>query len=224
MSRTLWVTGVSVFALTVLLNTPAAFVARFVPWSAGWQPQGVTGTLWHGRIEQAGVMGPVVWNVRPLAGQLNLSAGFQQQNWQVTLSGWPWAWQAQLTPVASLPTPFSAYRLDGHWQGRLQLFGRGTRCLASDGDIHGQDVAMLSPWTVVLGNADIKVDCSSGTRLLVDIQRDGEHHIQAQVEPTVRRATISGQVEPNASVAPLLLQAGILKAGASQFETVLGQR
>lgn len=224
MSRKLWVLGVAVFVATVALNVPAAFVARFIPWGAGWQPVAVSGTLWHGRMDRLGAVGPLTWRVQPWFGQGTLSAGFQQRLWALNVSGWPWAWQAQLEPVASQMTPATGYLLDGHWQGRLNLNGRGGRCLSSTGDLLGQHVAMLTPWTVVLGSAHLKLECRDGLRLLVDVQREGEHRFEAELDPISRRVKLNGKVEPDAMVTPLLVQAGMLKAGAAQFETVLGGR
>lgn len=224
MSRRLWVLGAVVFTATLLLNIPAAFLARFVPWSPAWQPVAVTGTLWNGRMDRLGALGPLVWRVQPLIGQATLSAGFQQRMWALNISGWPWAWQAQLEPVASQLTPPTGYVLDGHWRGRVQLNGRGAKCLSSAGDLQGQDVALLSPWTVVLGSAHLTFECRDSLRLLVDVQREGEHRFEARLESDTRRVRLSGWVEPDAVVTPLLVQAGMLKPGASQFETVLGKR
>ena len=224
MSRRSWVLGAVVFISTLMLNTPAAFLARFVPWSPAWQPVAVTGTLWNGRMDRLGALGPLVWRVQPWFGQATLSAGFQQRIWELKVSGWPWAWQAQFEPVASQLTPATGYLLDGQWQGRLQLNGRGARCLSSTGDLQGEDVALLSPWTVVLGNAQLKFECRDGLRFLVDVQQKGEHRFEARLEPDKRQLKISGWVEPDAVVTPLLVQAGMLQAGASQLETVLGKR
>lgn len=224
MNRTLWALGIVVFTVTLMFNLPAAFLARFVPWSSGWQPVAVTGTLWNGRMDRLGAVGPLVWRIQPWFGHASLSAGFQQRLWALNVTGWPWAWQAQFEPVASQMTPAAGYLLDGQWQGRLQLNGRGATCLSSTGDVQGQDVALLLPWTVVLGSAHLKFECRNGLRLLVDVQQEGEHRFEARLEPGARRVKLNGWVEPDAAVTPLLVQAGMLKAGASQFETVLGKR
>ena len=51
--------GVLVFALTLLLELPAAFVARQVPWPAQWQPDGVSGSVWQGRATRFASLGPL---------------------------------------------------------------------------------------------------------------------------------------------------------------------
>lgn len=224
MSRKLWMLGALVFALTLVLNMPAAFLVRFVPWAPGWQPQGVAGTLWHGRAERLGSVGPLSWSLRPWMGQGLVSAGFQHQAWELKMQGWPWAWRAELAPAASLVTPATGYVLDGRWQGRLSIQGRGVKCTSSQGDLQGQDLALLSPWMVVLGNAHLAFECRDGLKLLADVRREGEHRFEIGLEPAARRVKVSGQVEPAAMVTPLLVQAGVLESGASQFETVLGKR
>ncbi|MBX8567560.1 type II secretion system protein N [Pseudomonas cichorii] len=224
MSRKLWMLGALVFVLTLLLNMPAAFLARFVPWTPGWQPQGVAGTLWHGRAERLGSVGPVSWSLRPWIGQGLVSAGFQQQVWELKLQGWPWEWTAELAPAGTLVTPATAYVVDGRWQGRLLMQGRGAKCTSGEGNLQGNDLAVLSPWMVVLGNAHLRLECLDGLKLLADIRREGEHRFEIGLEPVTRRMKVSGQVEPTAMVTPLLVQSGMLKAGSSQFETVLGKR
>ncbi|MCV4281430.1 type II secretion system protein N [Pseudomonas capsici] len=224
MSRKSWTLGALVFALTLLLNMPAAFVSRFVAWAPGWQPQGVAGTVWHGRAEQLGSVGPVSWRLRPWMGQSLVSVGFQQQAWELKVQGWPWAWRAELLPAGSLVTPATAYVVDGRWQGRLLMQGRGAQCTSGEGSLQGRDLAVLSPWMVVLGNAHVALECRDGLKLLADVRREGEHRFEIGLEPVNRRMKLSGQVEPTAMVAPLLVQAGLLKAGSSQFETVLGKR
>ncbi|GFM89845.1 hypothetical protein PSCICO_52440 [Pseudomonas cichorii] len=224
MSRKLWMLGTLVFALTLLLNMPAAFMARFIAWAPGWQPQGVAGTLWSGRAERLGSVGPLSWRLQPWIGQGFVSAGFQQRAWELKMQGWPWAWSAELAPAASLITPAAAYAVDGRWQGRLLMQGRGAKCTSSEGSLQGQDLALLSPWMVVLGNAHLKLECRDAMKLLADVQREGEHRFEILLEPAASRMKISGRVEPAALVTPLLVQAGVMKTGASQFETVLGRR
>ena len=224
MTRKLWALGASIFILTLILNVPAALVARLFDWPSGWQPQGVSGTVWSGQAQSVGEIGPLVWRLRPWMGQGELSAGYQQQAWDLTIDGWPWSWRAQLMPGAPLVTPASSYALDGHWQGKLDIRGRGSRCTASEGELSGQDMALLSPWMMVLGNATLRLDCRDGVQLLAEVRREGEHRFDVRLLPFARRASISGQVEPEASVTPLLIQAGMLKAGESRFEKTLGKR
>jgi general secretion pathway protein N len=224
LTRKLWALAVTVFVLTLLLNLPATLIVRWLDWPPGWQPEGVSGTVWSGNAASVGPVGPLIWKLRPWAGQAQFSGGLQQQAWDLSVTGWPWAWQADLLPGEPLVTPAASYTLDGHWTGRLQLRGRGSRCTTSEGELRGQDMALLSPWMMVLGNATLRVDCTDGLQVLAEVQREGEHRFAARLQPFTRRANITGQVEPEASVTPLLIQANLLKAGESRFEKTLGGR
>ncbi len=224
MTRKLWILGASVFILTLLLNLPAAAVARLINWPPGWQPQTVSGTLWDGRVERIGMIGPLAWKLQPWFGMGLLEGGFQQQAWALALNGWPWAWRAELIPGAPLVAPASGYALDGQWQGSVHVQGRGSRCTAGGGELLGQDMALLSPWMMVLGNARLTVECRDSLQLLVDVRREGEHRFEGRMDPFAQRAQISGEVRPEASVTPLLIQSGMLKAGESRFERTLGKR
>ena len=224
MTRKLWILGASVFILTLLLNLPAAAVARLINWSPGWQPQAVSGTLWDGRLERIGVIGPLAWRLQPWFGHARLEGGFQQQAWALAANGWPWAWRAELIPGAPLVAPASGYALDGQWQGSVHVQGRGSRCTAGSGELLGHDMALLSPWMIVLGNARLTVECRNSLQLLVDVRREGEHRFEGRMDPFAQRAQISGEVRPEASVTPLLIQSGMLKTGESRFERTLGKR
>ncbi|WP_122317021.1 general secretion pathway protein GspN [Pseudomonas cichorii] len=224
MKRRLWAVGALVFALTLALNAPAAFLARFVNWAPDWQPQGIQGTLWRGQMQRLGAIGPLRWDIRPWSGQAQVNAGFQQQGWELNAQGWPWAWRAELMPVTGRVTPATGYVLDGRWQGRLLIQGRGATCMSSQGELSGKDLALLSPWMVLLGNAQLRLECRGGLKLLAEVRRDAEHRFEIGLEPAMSRIKLSGQVEPEAMVTPVLVQAGLLKPGASQFETVLGKR
>ncbi|NNA67790.1 general secretion pathway protein GspN [Pseudomonas gessardii] len=219
MSRALILWGVLVFSLTVLLELPAAFVARQLPWPTGWQPSGVAGSLWAGRAARVGALGPVAWKIRPWAAQINL--GFQQRIWELSVHGWPWNWQAQLAPRAVSAWPAPMFVLDGRWEGRLQVDGAGMSCLRAEGQLLGHDLAVLSPWLVNLGDTRIALQCRDGLRLLADVQRPGEHHFK--VEAASQRLQVDGQVEPGAAVTPLLVQARWLQPAAQRFSKVLGK-
>ncbi|MBK3453510.1 MULTISPECIES: general secretion pathway protein GspN [unclassified Pseudomonas] len=219
MSRAVILWGIWVFSLTVLLELPAAFVARQLPWPTGWQPSSVSGSLWTGRAARVGALAPVDWKIRPWAAQVNL--GFQQRIWELSIHGWPWNWQAQMAPraVSALPAPM--FVLDGRWEGRLQVNGAGMSCLRAEGELLGHELALLSPWLVKLGNTRIELQCRGGLRLLANLQLAAEHHFKIQADP--QRLQVDGQVEPGAAVAPLLVQARWLQPAAQSFSKVLGK-
>lgn len=222
MSRGLWGAGALAFALTLLCNLPASWLLRGVDWPPGWQPEQVSGSLWHGRIERLGVVGPLSWQLRPWQRQLQVDADLQQHAWALRVQGWPWDWQARLQPRSAVATARSEYLLDGQWQGALQIDGRGSRCVDSQGELGGQHLAMLAPWSLALGSARITLNCQQGLQLLADIERAGEHRLQARLAPAQQRLQLSGQLQPDAAITPLLVQAGLLKAGAGQFEKRFG--
>lgn len=212
--------AVVVFAVTVLLELPATFVARQVPWPAGWQPSGVSGSVWTGRAERIGALAPVQWHVRPWQARFQL--GFQQRLWGLSIHGWPWNWQAQLAPRAVSAMPAPMFVLDGRWEGQLQVNGSGASCRHTEGELLGHDLAVLSPWLVNLGNTRIQLQCRDGLRLLADLQLAAEHRFK--VEADSQRLQVDGQVEPGAAVTPLLVQARWLQPAAQSFSKVLGRR
>lgn len=223
MTRRLWIIGAVVFVLTLLLNLPAALIARTIDWPSGWEPKIITGSLWTGRAEQIGPFGPLAWKLRPWLGEAHIDGGFQQQAWGLSISGWPWAWRADLLPGAATVTPSAGYALDGQWRGRLQIEGRGARCVSSEGELVGDDMVLLSPWMMVLGNARLNVDCREKILLLAQVARNGQHRFDARIDPFTRQTQITGQVESEAGVRPLLIQAGLLRPGETRFERTFGK-
>lgn len=215
--------GALVFALTLLLELPAAFVARQVPWPAQWQPDGVSGSVWHGRAARFASLGPLEWEVRPWAREVRLSLGFQQRFWEGSIRGWPWNWQAQLAPRAASAMPATAWVLDGHWQGRLQVNGGGCRCHSAEGELLGSELALLSPWQLNLGSTRIELQCRDGLQLLADLQLPGEHGFKVEADLQRQRVQVDGRVEPDAAVIPLLVQARWLQPSAQTFSKVLGK-
>jgi len=222
MSRSIaW--GALVFALTLLLDLPAAFVARHVPWHAEWQPSGVSGSVWHGRATRLASLGPLEWEVRPWAGEVQLNLGFQQRLWEGSIRGWPWNWQAQLAPRAVSALPATAWVLDGRWQGRLQVNGAGRRCRSAEGELVGKDLALLSPWQINLGSTRIELQCRDGLQLLADLQLPGEHGFKVEADLQRQHVRVDGRVEADAAVIPLLVQARWLHPPEQTFSKVLGK-
>lgn len=220
MRRSLWVLGGCVFVLTVLLNMPAKVLLGVVSWPVGWQPEAVSGTLWTGRMERLGMVGPLRWNLRPWVGELQADVGFQQRDWRVSVSGWPWAWRAELAPGSALATPSTGYVVDGRWQGALRFAGQGGKCRSAEGNLRGEGMALLAPWMVVLGDAQVRVLCEDGLRVSADVRREGEHDFKVAYEPGSRKLEVVGEVEADAAVMPLLVQGGMLKPGDRRFERV----
>lgn len=223
MSRAIVAWAVGVFALTVLVQVPAAFVARQLGWPVGWQPEGVSGSLWDGRAARIGALGPVQWRLRPWAQDVQLNLGFQQRTWRLSIHGWPWRWQAQLAPRSTGTHTATLFVLDGEWEGHLQINGAGRSCRSTQGTLLGHDLALLSPWTVNLGNTRIQLQCTKGLRLLAQLQLDAEHSLKLDVDPQGQRARLDGHVEPGAALTPLLVQARWLQPTAQTFSKVFGK-
>ncbi|WP_339532755.1 type II secretion system protein N [Pseudomonas mucidolens] len=216
--------GALVFVLTLLLNVPAAFVARQLAWPSGWQPVGISGSLWNGRALRLGAFGPVQWTVRPWTREAQLNLGFQQRIWALSIHGWPWNWQATLAPEAVNPMPPSMFVLDGSWAGHLQVSGAGRTCRSAEGELLGRDLALLSPWTLNLGNTRLELKCRDGLRLSANLQLPAEHQFQIEADLQRQRLQVDGQVEPDAAVTPLLVQARWLQPPEQTFSKVLGKR
>lgn len=96
-----------VFCLTLLAGLPARWLFKAAPWPA----QGVAGSVWQGQAGRIGDVGPLSWQVRPWAVQVQ--AGYQGQRWGLVLRGWPWDWQASVMPQGPASRVASAYRLGG---------------------------------------------------------------------------------------------------------------
>lgn len=215
--------GALVFSLTLVLNLPAAFVLRQLNWPPGWQPAGVSGSLWQGRIAHLGVLGPLDWQFRPWARETQLNLGFGPRIWALSIQGWPWNWQAQLAPHAVSGLPRAGFMLDGEWQGRLQLSGAGRECRNSEGTLIGSDLALLTPWQVNLGTTRIELQCQGGLRVLAELQLANEHRFNIEADLARQRAQVQGWVEPAAAVTPLLVQARWLTPGQQSFSKMLGK-
>lgn len=208
--RVLWVA--LVFALTLLAELPARWVALVLPLSV----QGVSGSLWHGEARQLGDVGPLAWHWQPWRLQAQASAGFQGQRWELTLSGWPWNWQAALQPQASRGTVAAAYRLGGDWQGRIELRGSGSTCRAAAGQLLGNDLALSAPWSLTLGQSQWQVDCANGVHLLGRLSLEGQHQAELDADLLARRGRLQGRVEPGSALHPLLVSAQWLAPDAAQ--------
>ncbi|MGE8384594.1 MAG: hypothetical protein ACN6PL_13100, partial [Pseudomonas putida] len=98
-----------VFGLTVLVELPAAWVAR----GAGLPVREASGSLWQGQAQQLGPVGPLRWSVQPWRLQATAQLGFQGQAWQLRAEGWPWRWRLEATAMGAQATVATDYRLAG---------------------------------------------------------------------------------------------------------------
>ncbi|CAI8787445.1 type II secretion system protein N [Pseudomonas donghuensis] len=200
-----------VFLVSVLAGLPANWL--LAPMAA----QGVSGSLWQGQAQRLGQVGPLAWHWQPWRLQAQVNLGFQGQDWQLKVAGWPWNWTAAVEPLQrTLAMPLS-YRLTGEWTGRIEVQGSGRQCQGSQGEIAGHNLALVAPWSVPLGATRVRVDCSVGMHLLAQLQLQGQHQFELDADLRQRRGRLQGAVEPGATLAPVLLSAQWLKPDDSRL-------
>jgi general secretion pathway protein N len=217
----LW--GALVLSVTLLLQAPAAFYLNRLPWPDDWRPTGVSGSVWNGQADRLGVLHSLSWQLQPWTAPMRLTVGFQQQQWQLSVAGWPWAWRAELAPGQASPqrTPATGFSLDGQWQGRLQIQGRGVTCLSAQGQLQAQNLGLLAPWLLPLGNATIDLQCMAGAQMRGTVVQTGEHRLDWSANLTARQLGIKGQLEAEAALTPLLIQAQWMAVGQRGFSREL---
>lgn len=210
MSRKRVAWGLLVFGLTLLAGLPARWLLPLVPWSVA----AVSGSVWQGQAARVGEVGPLSWRLRPWAAQVQ--AGYQGQRWGVELQGWPWNWQFTAQPLGAAVSVTSAYRLSGDWQGQVQVRGAGRRCVAAQGRIAVNDLALVAPWSLALGRGEVRVECGDDWRLLAQLGLAGQHALVLQAGAA--GGTLAGQVEQGAALYPLLLGGQWLQPGSHTLQ------
>ncbi len=219
MKRWLVIWGLVVFTFAVLLGSPAAFWARWVDWPDGWQPQAVSGTLWQGQAQQIGPFGPVSWQLVIVGPGADVRAGALQRQWRLQVRGWPWQWRASLEEDGSTATPEQPVALEGNWDGRIEVRGRGQRCLSSEGSLIAPRLDLLSPWAMPLGEGELTFDCMGQPRLLARLERSGQHRFALDANLEARSTELNGTVENESELGGLLRQFGLLGQGQQDFQT-----
>lgn len=200
MTRRGWVWLMVVFCLTLLVELPAGWVLR----GQALPVAGVSGSLWQGEARQVGEAGPVRWQWRPWYRELEADQAYQGQGWRAHLSGWPWQWQAELEALGPRASVASAYRLAGQWQGVVRLQGKGARCLQAQGRLAVEDLALVAPWSLGLGQGWVELDCRQGWLVLGRLALAGQHSAEVKADLLGRRAQVDLQVKEGAALAPLL--------------------
>lgn len=189
-----------VFGLTLLVEFPAAWVAR----GAGLPVRDASGSLWQGQAQQLGPVGPLRWSVQPWRLQATAQLGFQGQAWQLRAEGWPWRWRLEATPMGAQATVVTDYRLAGLWQGAVRMQGAGRQCLGSEGRVTVSDLALSEPWSLGLGQGWLEMDCRSGWRLRGQLAQQGQHQLAVEADLPSRRAQVVFELQPEAALVPLL--------------------
>ncbi|PVZ40658.1 type II secretion system protein GspN [Pseudomonas sp. CC120222-01a] len=189
-----------VFTLTLLVELPAAWVARGV----GLPARDVSGSVWQGQAQQLGPVGPVRWVVQPWRIQANAELGFQGQAWQLRAEGWPWRWRLEASALAPQATVLADYRLAGQWQGTLRMQGWGRQCRSSEGRVSVTDLALSEPWSLGLGQGWVEMDCRAGWRLRGQLVQQGQHELKLEADLLAHRATILLDLQPDAELTAVL--------------------
>lgn len=211
----LWV--VLVFGLTLLLELPASWLARALALPA----EGVSGSLWQGEARQVAEVGPLRWRWQPwrLHGQARF--GYQGQEWEVQLRGWPWDWHAQLQALGARPGGVSAYRLAGQWKGAIRLQGAGRQCRGAEGRIVVDDLALITPWSLGLGQGWLQVDCSKGWHLAGQLTLAGQHQAALDANLLARQAQLNVELQADAALLPVLRASRWLDTGATRMQRLI---
>ncbi|MCC9005352.1 general secretion pathway protein GspN [Pseudomonas putida] len=189
-----------VFGLTLLVELPAAWVAR----GAGVPLRDASGSLWQGQAQQLGPVGPLRWSVQPWRLQATAQLGFQGQAWQLRAEGWPWRWRLEATAMGAQATMATDYRLAGLWQGAVRMQGAGRQCLGSEGRVTVSDLALSEPWSLGLGQGWLEMDCRSGWRLRGQLAQQGQHELFVGADLPARRAQVVFELQPEAALVPFL--------------------
>ncbi|RCL23822.1 general secretion pathway protein GspN [Pseudomonas sp. AFG_SD02_1510_Pfu_092] len=200
MSRTAVLWMLLVFALTLLIELPASWLAR----ACGLPVRDVSGSLWQGQARQLGPVGPLRWSLQPWRLQASAELGFQGQAWQLRAEGWPWRWRLQATAMGAQATTATDYRLAGQWQGTLRMQGGGRQCRASEGRLTVTDLALSEPWSLGLGQGWLEMDCRSGWHLRGQLAQQGQHQLAMDADLPGRRAQVVFELQPEAALTPLL--------------------
>jgi len=214
--------GLIAFAVVVLLGSPAAFWARLVDWPNGWRPQSVSGTLWDGRAQQIGPLGPVSWQLGLAGPVADVQIGALQRRWLVTLRGWPWQWQASLRDDGSTATSEQQVQLEGEWGGQVDIRGRGQECTSSSGSLTAARLDLLAPWAMPLGKGELRIDCSGSPRLHARLEQAGQHRFVLVANLSARTTELEGTATNASEFAGLLRQFGLLGPGQEAFQARFG--
>jgi general secretion pathway protein N len=185
------------------MELPATWVARGVGLSA----RGVSGSLWQGKAQQLGPVGPVRWALQPWRMQADARLGFQGQSWQLRTEGWPWRWQLEATALAAQATALTEYRLAGQWHGALRMQGSGRQCRSSEGRVSENDLALSEPWSLGLGQGWVEMDCRNGWRLRGQLAQPGQHELRLEADLLARKARVAFNLQNEAALTPLLRSA-----------------
>ncbi|WMW07312.1 general secretion pathway protein GspN [Pseudomonas entomophila] len=212
MSRRLGVWLGVVFCLSLLVELPAPWLA----WMSGLPAEGVMGSLWQGQAMRLGAVGPLRWELRPWRRDVQVWMGFQGQGWRLHASGWPWLWQAEVEALSAQSSVAQGYRLAGLWQGVLHMRGSGGRCREAQGRLEVNDLALVEPWSLGLGQGGIEMSCADGWQVSGYLAQDGQHRLAVSGDLLARRAQVSVEVQPNAALTPVLRGGQWLGAEALQ--------
>ncbi|CAK16959.1 putative type II secretion system protein N [Pseudomonas entomophila L48] len=183
---------------------------------SGLPAEGVMGSLWQGQAMRLGAVGPLRWELRPWRRDVQVWMGFQGQGWRLHASGWPWLWQAEVEALSAQSSVAQGYRLAGLWQGVLHMRGSGGRCREAQGRLEVNDLALVEPWSLGLGQGGIEMSCADGWQVSGYLAQDGQHRLAVSGDLLARRAQVSVEVQPNAALTPVLRGGQWLGAEALQ--------
>ncbi|MBA1197703.1 type II secretion system protein N [Pseudomonas plecoglossicida] len=198
-----------VCAVTLLVELPASWL---LPGRV------VSGSLWQGQAEQVGDVGPLRWQWRPWRMQAEVRLAYQGQAWLARLSGWPWRWRVEVEALEAAPSVPVAYRLAGQWQGRVSVTGSWRQCAGTEGRLQVTDLALVSPWSLQLGQGWLAMHCAGDWRLQGALAQQNQHQIDLDADLLARRARVAFEVQPEAALTPLLRGAQWLGPQAAKGE------
>ncbi|WP_106477877.1 hypothetical protein [Phytohalomonas tamaricis] len=162
-----------VFLATLTLYWPLPVLANWMKdeLGAGISWQGVEGRLLDGRIDTLSLarqgalplaVGPVMWQMA-WPGHLNLTLGETAQPWTLTaqLNGMAIDWQLEGGSLDAIDASQLPLTPTGEWLGKLTVTTRGQRCIRSQGALTSNDLTLLTPEPIPLGQARLTLKCGS---------------------------------------------------------------